>query len=406
MNASASSTSRPRRVTVLGSTGSIGRGALDVVSRLPDRLEVFGLSAQRSIDLLAEQTLRFQPRVVALADSSQVGALRERLGSGWRGELLSGPDASEQLAGLSEADVVLNGLVGAAGLLPTRAALRAGRAVALANKESLVIAGAAITREADRAGVQLLPVDSEHSGIFQLLQGAPTDGRGGTTPPARLLRRMILTASGGPFRTRDLSTFASIRPEEALKHPTWAMGPRITIDSATLLNKGFELLEAHWLFRLPPEQIEVWVHPQSIVHGLVEWADGSTTAQLSLPDMRIPIQIALCHPERCDAGLPGCDLTRIGRLEFEAPEESRYPCLGLARRALAEGGTAPAVLNAADEVIVQAFLDGRISFPEIAETLERVLDQRPSDRGDEVEQLLEADAWARQRAAAILVLSR
>ncbi len=386
----------PRRVTLLGSTGSIGQAALDVIARLPETLEVFALTAQRSVDLLAEQVKRYQPRVVGLADEAGIAELRERVGSAWSGELISGPKASEEIAGLAEADIVLNGLVGAAGLLPTRAALRARKPLALANKESLVIAGAAVTRESEKRGAPLLPVDSEHSAIFQLL-----DERAGAR-----LRRIVLTASGGPFRQRDVTTFDRIQPEEALKHPTWRMGPRITIDSATLLNKGFELLEAHWLFGLPADRIDVWIHPQSIIHGLVEWADGSTTAQLSTTDMRIPIQVALCHPERFDSGLPGCDLTQVGRLDFEAPDESRYPCLALARRALAEGGTAAAVLNAGDEVLVGAFLERRIGFLDIARGLTRLLDERPQGGADELEEILEADAWARRRATALLVESR
>lgn len=388
--------STPKRVTLLGSTGSIGQAALDVIARLPDQLCVFALTAQRSAELLAEQAKRWQPPLVGLAEEAAAKRFQQLVGEEWRGELWVGPDVSERIAACSDSDVVLNGLVGAAGLLPSRAALRAGKPLALANKESLVIAGAAVTREAEERKVPLLPVDSEHSGIFQLLE------RGGE----KKLRRIVLTASGGPFRTRDLASFANIRPEEALKHPTWQMGPRITIDSATLLNKGFELLEAHWLFRIPAAQIDVWIHPQSIVHGLAEWADGSTTAQLSPPDMRIPIQVALCHPERFDSGLPGCDLTAVGRLDFERPDPRRYPCLDLARRALAEGGTAAAVLNAGDEVLVAAFLEGRLGFVEIAETLERLLDQRPSGGGDELEAILEADAWARQRATALLVESR
>jgi 1-deoxy-D-xylulose-5-phosphate reductoisomerase len=380
---------RPRRVTLLGSTGFIGRSALEVIAALPDRFEVFALSAGSNAALLAEQALRFQPRVLVLADATKEDELKSRLQGKWLGTLLIGNEAVETVAGFTEPDVVLNGLVGAAGLRPTWSALRAGRRVALANKESLVMAGALLMSEAKRRGGEIIPVDSEHSAIFQCLDGHAPEA----------IHRLILTASGGPFRLRPLETFASITPPEALRHPVWAMGPRITIDSATLLNKGFEILEAHWLFRVDPSRIEVWIHPQSVVHGLVEWTDGSTTAQLSLPDMRLPIQYALCHPGRARGPLAPVDLTRYGQLAFAMPDPARYPCLALARRALREGGTAPAVLNGADEVVVGAFIEGRIRFPDIHECLEKVLDRRPQETADQLDVLLEADHWARREAA-------
>jgi len=283
---------------------------------------------------------------------------------------------------------VLNGVVGAAGLRPTWRALRAGKPVALANKESLVIAGEFLTAEAARWGGGILPVDSEHNALFQCLLGQP---RGS-------LARVVLTASGGPFRERPLDTFGAITASEALRHPTWTMGPRITVDSSTLLNKGFEVIEARWLFDLEPERIDVWVHPQSIVHGLAEWVDGTITAILSRPDMRLPIQSALCHPRRLPAGLPRCELASLARLEFHPADPQRFPCLSLARRALAEGGTAPAVLNGADEELVGAFLAERIGFLEIAEGLERVLDRRPAGSAGSLEAVLEADRWAREEA--------
>lgn len=385
-------TSRPRRVAVLGSTGSIGRAALEVIARQPEHLAVGALSAGKAVDLLAAQALEFRPPVVAIADASLVEELRARLGPDYPGEIWSGPDAAERLARAAEIDVVLNGLVGAAGLLPSRAALLAKKPLALANKESLVIAGACLTRLARETGTPILPIDSEHSGVFQLLPDGSTRG----------LRRIVLTASGGPFRTRSLNDFDAIRPEEALKHPTWEMGPRITVDSATLLNKGFEVLEAKWLFDLDPSAIDVWIHPQSIVHAFVEWSDGSTTAQLAVPDMRIPIQVALLHPTRLDSGWPRCDLPSLPPLQFERPEPARYPCLALARRALDEGATAPSVLNAADEIAVHAFLSRQVRFPMIADLLARVLDERPRESGDEVEVVLEADAWARRRTAALV----
>lgn len=387
---------RPRRIALLGSTGSIGTSALDVIERLPDRLQAFALVAGRNVELLARQVLRYEPAVVGLSDGTKEGPLLDLLAGRWRGELLLGPDAPERVAALGEVDIVLNGLVGAAGLRPSWCALQAGKPLALANKESLVIAGHLVTHEARVRGVPILPVDSEHSGLFQLLEGR---ARGDVA-------RVILTASGGPFRTRPLDTFAAVTPEEALAHPTWSMGERITIDSATLLNKGFEVLEARWLFELEPEQVGVWIHPQSIVHGFVEWVDGSTTAQLSPPDMRIPIQFALCHPDRVASGLPRCNLAALGPLEFSDPDPGRYPCLGLAMEALVQGGTAPAVLNAADEVLVASFLRGEITFPQIAEGLARVLDRRPQSAGETLDAVLAADAWAREEARSVLVRCR
>lgn len=382
----------PRRVTLLGSTGFIGRSALDVIDRLPERLQVFGLGARSNVELLARQIEQHRPQVVALADQALEGELRSRIGGRWRGTLLLGEEGVEQLAAATEPDVVLNGLVGASGMRPTWLALQAGKIVALANKESLVIAGELLMAHARRYGGVLLPVDSEHNGLFQCL-----DGR----PPGEV-SRIILTASGGPFRCRSLSSFDSITPEEALRHPTWTMGPRITIDSATLLNKGFEVCEARWLFGMDPERIEVWIHPQSVVHGLVEWQDGSTLAQMSVPDMRIPIQFALCYPHRFDGQHRRCDLSSYGSLDFSLPEPERYPCLALARRALGEGGSAAAVLNAADEVLIQAFLDRRISFPAIATGLARVLDRRPAGPATNLEAVLEADHWAREEATRIV----
>lgn len=387
---------QPRRIAILGSTGSIGSSTLDVIGRLPERLSAFALTAGSNAKRLAEQTVAARPQLIGLADPTGEAELRSRLAGKWDGAIWIGPEAAERIASLAEVDLVLNGLVGASGLRPSWNALHAGKPVALANKESLVIAGACLTREARRTGAAILPVDSEHNGLFQLLQGSSPQQVG----------RLILTASGGPFRKREIATFDSISAEEALAHPTWKMGPRITIDSATLLNKGFEVMEARWLFDLDPSQIAVWIHPQSIVHGLVEWVDGSTTAQLSVPDMRIPIQNALCHPERFESGLPRCDLTQLGALEFEMPEPRRYPCLGLAQRSSVEGVTAPAVLNAADEVLVASFLSGEIHFPQIAECLERVLDERPATTRDDLEAVLEADAWGRQAARAVLARCR
>lgn len=380
-----------RRIAVLGATGSIGSSALDVIARLPERLELVAVSARRDAARLAEIVRIHRPRVAALGEPAAAEEFRARVPE-WDGELLVGSDASTRVAGLADIDLVLNGLVGAAGLAPSWATISRGCPLALANKESLVIAGELLTREAAACGAPILPVDSEHNAIFQLLTGGRVAEVG----------RLVLTASGGPFRQRDLDTFEAIEPAEALRHPTWSMGARITVDSATLLNKGFEVLEARWLFGIPADRIEVWIHPESIVHGLVEWCDGSTTAQLSLPDMRVPIQNVLCHPERVEGGLDRCDLTRIGSLHFAAPEVERYPCLRLAYRALEEGGTAPAVLNAGDEVFVAAFLAGEIRFPEIARCLRTLLDRRDDGPAGSIDELLAADAWARSEARRVL----
>lgn len=382
-----------RRVVLLGSTGTIGRQTLDVVSRLPDRFEVVALAANRNLERLAEQAVAHRPSRISVGDAAAAGAISERLRGRWSGEIVSGAQGLIDLAA-TDAEVVVNALVGATGLRPSLEALDLGRTLALANKESLVLAGELLSRSLRRHGGRLLPIDSEHSGLFQCLDGRPSGG----------LQRVILTASGGPFRTWPLDRLQDARLEEALNHPTWTMGPRITIDSATLLNKGFEVHEARWLFGLETDQIDVWIHPQSIVHALVEYQDGSMLAQLSATDMRLPILLALSYPERPAAGLPRCDLTRIRSLEFEPVDARRYPCLGLARRALEVGGTAPAVLNGADEALVEAFREGRIRFTEIAAILERVLDAHRSEPAETIETILEADRWSRgaaRRAAGI-----
>jgi 1-deoxy-D-xylulose-5-phosphate reductoisomerase len=382
---------RCRKLALLGSTGTIGRLTLDVVARFPERLEVITLAAGRNIELLAEQTVRFGPERVALADREAAAAFRARIDGAWKGEILAGPEGLVEAAG-GGADVVVNGLVGSCGLGPSLAALGAGKTLALANKESLVVAGELMRRTADRSGARILPIDSEHSGLMQCLEGRDI----------ATLRRAILTASGGPFRAWPLERLSTVTAEEALRHPTWRMGPRITIDSATLLNKGFEVHEARWLFDLEQDRIDIWIHPQSVVHALAEWNDGSIIAQLSVADMRLPIQQALFHPERPEGAVERCDLTQIGGLDFEPVEDGRYPCLGLARECLRAGGTAPAVLNAADEVLVGAFLEGRIRFLDIAAHIERVLARHRVEAADGLEPILRADAWARGAAGALV----
>jgi 1-deoxy-D-xylulose-5-phosphate reductoisomerase len=376
-----------RRLAILGSTGTIGRLTLDVVDRQDRRFEVTSLAGWSNAELLAEQIKRFSPDRAAVGSRAVASELRERTRGVWNGEIAVGLAGICELAS-SDCDIVVNGLVGAAGLEPSLAALKSGATLALANKESLVIGGELLQKVAEEGGGCILPIDSEHSGLLQCLQGRP----------AGEIRRVILTASGGPFRTLPIEKIAEARVEEALRHPTWKMGPRITIDSATLLNKGFEVIEAHWLFKLPGERIDVWIHPQSLVHALVEWVDGSLAAQISATDMRLPIQFALCYPERAGTNLGRCDLTQVGTLEFGAVEPERYPCLELARRALAMGGTAPAVLNAADEILVAAFLEGRIGFGDIWRHLERLLGEHRPQHVVDLETVRRADLIAREQA--------
>jgi 1-deoxy-D-xylulose-5-phosphate reductoisomerase len=389
--ASAGSPGGPRRIAILGSTGSIGEQTLDVVGRFPERYRVVALAAGRKLAKLAEQVRRFRPELVVVAEADAARELASRLGPG-------GPRIASGAEGLLEvathpADLVVSALVGALGLEPTLAAIRAGRDVALANKEVLVMAGALVLREVRAHGVSLLPVDSEHSAIFQALAGQRGED----------VARLVLTASGGPFRTWSEQEIAAASVEQALRHPNWDMGPKITIDSATLMNKGLEVVEARWLFDVPPERVDVLVHPQSIVHSLVEFVDGSVLAQLGLPDMRVPIAVALAHPERLPLDLDRLDLAAIGELRFEVPDRKRFPCLDLAYAALATSEAAPAVLNAANEVSVAAFLAGRIRFPAIAAANAAVLEAHAAQPGRaalrDLDDAREADGWARTRAS-------
>jgi len=378
-----------KRIVILGSTGSIGRSALWVAERFPDRFQVVGLGAGKNIDLLAEQVQRFRPRVVSVLTAELAGDLRRRLPP--RTEVLAGLSGYQEVAALPESDLVLSAMVGAAGLTPTLAALRAGKHVALANKETLVMAGDLVTTEVGRHQVTLLPVDSEHSAIFQALTGHRRQD----------LKRIILTASGGPFLHASLEELQRVTPTQALAHPNWRMGPKVTIDSATLMNKGLEVIEARWLFDLEISQIGVAIHPQSIVHSLVEYVDGSVIAQLGIPDMRIPIAYALSYPERLPLDLPPLDLLAVQTLTFLEPDRARFPCLGLAFAALKAGGTMPAVLNAANEVAVEAFLSGRIPFLAIGEVVEETLGRHRPSPTVEVEVVVSADRWAREEAGRI-----
>ncbi len=374
-----------KRVVILGATGSIGEQALEVVSA-SDELSVVGLAAGRSWERAVAHARDHGVPAVALADAE---AAREAAAA-WNGRVLSGEEGIRELVAGSGADLVLNGIVGSAGLGPTIVALTEGIELALANKESLVVGGELVTALAEATDTRIIPVDSEHSALYQLVRSQPPGG----------VERLVLTASGGPFRGRvDLS---DVTPDEALAHPTWEMGGRITVDSATLLNKGLELIEAHHLFGLPYERIDVIVHPQSIVHALVHLNDGAMLAHLGHPDMRVPISYALHYPERRDVEVATLDLAAVGELAFEAPDLGAFPCLRLAREAGETGGTAPCVLNGADEVAVQAFLDRRIPFTAIAEVVERTLEAVPPTRPAHFEDLYAADAEARARAGELI----
>ena len=374
-----------KAITVLGATGSVGRRTLELVSRFPDEFRIAGLAARgTNLPLLVEQIREHRPGAVALVDAGALDRLARELGHP-RPELLAGPDGLATLASSVGADIVLSGLVGGAGLLPTLAAIRAGRTIALANKETLVMAGALMTRAAREHGVALLPVDSEHSAIFQCLAGAKL----------REVKRLVLTASGGPFVRLPKDALERVTVTEALEHPTWRMGAKITIDSATLMNKGLEVIEARWLFGMPFDRIDVIVHPQSIVHSMVEFVDASVLAQLGTPDMGIPILYALSYPDRLPCPAPPLDLVRVGALTFEAPDESRFPCLALARQAGEAGGAAPVVLNAANEVAVAAFLEERCRFVDIPRLIAEALQAYGSARADDLEACLSVDTEVR-----------
>ena len=380
-----------KRLAVLGATGSVGEQTLAVAAEFPERFRVTALAAGRQIGKLAQQVRRFRPELVSVADAERARDLAASLGAD-APRIVWGEQGLEAVA-THPADLVVAALVGAVGLAPTLAAIRAGRDVALANKEVLVMAGALVLREARARGVRLLPVDSEHSAIFQVLAGQRAED----------LQRIVLTASGGPFRSWPAERIAAASVEQALAHPNWTMGPKITIDSATLMNKGLEVIEARWLFDVGPERVDVVVHPQSVVHSLVEMRDGSWLAQLGVPDMRVPIAVALAHPERLPLlagdGIERLDLARVARLDFEAPDPARFPCLALAYAALASDEVAPAVLNAANEEAVAAFLAGRIPFPAIADTNAAVLAaHRAGGALRDLRDVLDADAWARARA--------
>ncbi len=375
-----------KRIVILGSTGSIGRMALDVISRYRDRFTVVGLVAGKNIDLLERQTEDFGPEIVAVAGEDDARELRRRLGPG--PEVLFGEEGINAVASHGGSDFVLSSMVGFSGLIPTLHAIKAGKVIGLANKETLVIAGGIVMEEARRHGARILPVDSEHSAIFQCLEGY----RRGQ------VKRIILTASGGPFMGKAMKELGDVSPEQALKHPRWSMGKKVTIDSATLMNKGLEVIEASHLFDLPAKKIDVLVHPESIVHSLVEFIDGGLLAQISVPDMRGPIGYALSYPERLVNTVARLDLGTVGKLTFQRPDLENFPCLGFAYEALEEGGTMPAVLNAANEAAVDAFLGRRINFTDIPAIIKRIMHSHVKEDGLELEGVIGADRWARERA--------
>jgi 1-deoxy-D-xylulose-5-phosphate reductoisomerase len=376
-----------KNISILGSTGSIGRSTLDVVGKFPDRFTVVGLAAGNNVELLEQQVRRFKPRVVAMVSEQSAAALRTRCRD-LAVNIRAGVEGMIDVAAVKEADLTVSAIVGTAGLVPTMAAVQAGKHIALANKEVLVTAGELVTRECRERGVKLFPVDSEHSAIFQCLAA----GR------ARDIRRLIVTASGGPFRDTSKKDLGRVTAAQALRHPNWNMGKKITIDSATLMNKGLEVIEAHWLFGIPPEKISVLVHPQSIVHSMVEYHDGAVVAQLGMPDMKGPIAYALSYPERLDGVSPALDLAAVGTLTFDQPDTDRFPCLAYAYDALKTGGTMPAVLSAANEVAVKHFLDGTIGFMDIPRVILATMDAHRPTPIKTVEDALKADLWARHEA--------
>lgn len=380
-----------KRLAILGSTGSIGVSTLEIVAEHPSHFQVVALTAGRNLAVLEEQIKRFRPAVVAVPDQGNAARLRERIGD-CETRVLYGTDGLIACGADTHADMVVSAIVGAAGLEPTLAAIEAGKDVALANKETLVIAGELVMAAVAKSGCQLFPVDSEHSAIFQSLKGHRKDD----------VRRLILTASGGPFRNWSLDDLQEVTPQDALAHPNWTMGRKITIDSATMMNKGLEVIEAHWLFDIPVDDIAVHIHPESIVHSMVEYVDGALIAQLGIPEMKTPIAYALTYPERLTLDLPALDLCRLSQLNFAVPDSRCFPCLGLAYDAIRLGGTTPAVLNAANELAVEAFLREKIAFLDIPRIISQVMTKHTNTAASSLEKILAADSWARLMAQDVI----
>ncbi len=378
-----------KNIAILGSTGSIGRSTLEVIAQNRDRFRVVALAAGSNIDLLEQQIKTFSPDIAAVADPDAAYALSKRFGKRLKGtEILSGDEGINSVAAYAGADFVISAIVGSAGLLPTITAIKAGKTVGIANKEALVMAGDIVMREAKKNGSRIMPVDSEHSAVAQCIEGHNSAD----------IRRIILTASGGPFVDRTKNDLKDIKAKDALKHPNWNMGRKISIDSATLMNKGLEVIEACWLFDMPPEKIDVLIHPQSIIHSLVEFRDRSCMAQMSMPDMRGPISYALSYPERIAEPIPGLELENIGPLTFRKPDHDMFPCLSYAYEAIRSGGTLPAVLNAANEIAVYAFLDNKIGFNDIPAVIRKIVEGHTVNQAPDLDDVLEADRWARGKA--------
>ncbi|MGA6926170.1 MAG: 1-deoxy-D-xylulose-5-phosphate reductoisomerase [Desulfosarcina sp.] len=381
-----------KSLCILGSTGSIGTNALDIVGRFPERFRVTALTAKTRVEALAGQIVRFSPRLAAVGDAKHAERLKALLPDRLDVKIVFGEAGYVEAATCAETDMVLGAIVGAAGLAPTLAAIDAGKDIALANKETLVMAGAIVMERIARRGVKLMPVDSEHSAIFQSMAGNDRSD----------VREILLTASGGPFLRRPAADFATITRGDALRHPNWSMGSKITIDSATLMNKGLEVIEARWLFDMPYDRIKVVVHPQSIVHSMVVYADGAVIAQMGVPDMKGAIAYGLSHPRRLPLDVPAPDFARIGRLTFEEPDRERFPCLALAYRVGEMGGTLPAVLNAANEVAVSAFLDDRLPFTGIYPIVDQTLNRHGGEHDPDLHQIIDADRWARATAHTLI----
>ena len=381
-----------KKISILGSTGFIGTNTLKIIAAFPERYKVVGLAAGSNVATLSEQIKMYKPDVVSVTSPALAEKLKDLLSSHPSPPILVDQAGMIEVATYPEADLVVSAMVGSVGLIPTMAAIRSGKRLALANKETLVVAGKLVMEAAQANGVDIIPIDSEHSAIFQVFKGQRKED----------VSRLILTASGGPFLNYDSKHLTTITPEEALKHPVWKMGKKITIDSATLMNKGLEVIEAHWLFNLPPEFIQVLIHPQSIIHSMVEYCDGSTLAQMSLPDMRLPISYALAYPERLKNDLPSLNLASLGKLTFFEPDFERFPTLGLAYQSLQEEASMCAVLNGANEVAVGAFLKKQISFPEISLVIKKSMDKHNPRGIKDIEDAMEVDVWARQTANKIV----
>ena len=390
--------SNVKQITILGSTGSIGVSTLDVVARHPDSFKIFALTANRNVERMVQQIKDFAPRYAVMSDSDAAVQLRERLsGSRCATKILAGKSALAQVAADSDVDYVMAAIVGAAGLLPTLAAVKAGKRILLANKEALVMCGGVFMEAVQQSGAELLPIDSEHNAIFQCLPARHLDG----LEPIGV-RRIILTASGGPFIDNPFTEFAAITPQQACAHPNWSMGRKISVDSATMMNKGLELIEACWLFNTSHDKVDVLVHRQSVIHSMVEYLDGSVLAQMGNPDMRTPIAYGLSWPQRIDSGVASLDLTQICKLDFEPLDNDKFPCLSLASKAMASGGTVPVALNAANEVAVAAFLDERLSFTGIYQLVDAVLQQYQGQVADSIDLIMSEDLRARYLANNLL----